>query len=145
MTHTYELAGKSVKELNADINAGVLTHGEALALVQIKLEGNMRDGARRRWTRVAEQLAAGSLDVGLAFTNGNKPKASKAKAKPKASAKPMAPAKPKHSEEKKLEFGTNEAAWGVFETSEKRHRRRPGEWRGDGDLCERRWHGSGCL
>ena len=90
MTHTYELAGKSVKELNADINAGVLTHGEALALVQIKLEGNMRDGARRRWTRVAEQLAAGSLDVGLAFTNGNKPKASKAKAKPKATAKPKA-------------------------------------------------------
>ena len=95
MTHTYELAGKSVKELNAEINAGVLTHGEALALVQIKLEGNMRDGARRRWTRVAEQLAAGSLDVGLAFTNGNKPKASKAKAKPKATAKPKAKAKAK--------------------------------------------------
>ena len=95
MTHTYELAGKSVKELNADINAGVLTHGEALALVQIKLEGNMRDGARRRWTRVAEQLATGALDVGLAFTNGNKPKASKAKAKPKATAKPKAKAKAK--------------------------------------------------
>lgn len=97
MTHTYELAGKSVKELNADINAGVLTHGEALALVQIKLEGNMRDGARRRWTRVAEQLATGALDVGLAFTNGNapKPKASKPKAKAKATAKPKAKAKAK--------------------------------------------------
>ena len=95
MTHTYELAGKTVKDLNADINAGVLTHGEAHALVLIKLEGNMRDGARRRWTRVAEQLAAGSLDVGLAFTNGNKPKASKAKAKPKATAKPKAKAKAK--------------------------------------------------
>ena len=95
MTHTYELAGKSVKELNADINAGVLTHGEAHALVLIKLEGKMRDGARRRWTRVAEQLEAGALDVGLAFTNGNKPKASKAKAKPKATAKPKAKAKAK--------------------------------------------------
>ena len=86
MTHTYELAGKTVKDLNADIAAGVLTHGEAHALVLIKLEGNMRDGARRRWTRVAEQLAAGGLDVGLAFTNGNapKPKASKPKAQPKA-------------------------------------------------------------
>ena len=68
MTHTYELAGKSVKELNADINAGVLTHGEALALVQIKLEGNMRDGARRRWTRVAEQLAAWRT-LKVAFTS----------------------------------------------------------------------------
>ena len=95
MTDTYELAGKTVKNLNADINAGVLTHGEALALVQIKLEGNMRDGARRRWTRVAEQLAAGGLDVGLAFTNGNAPKPKASKPKAKATAKPKAKAKAK--------------------------------------------------
>ena len=97
MTDTYELAGKTVKQLNEDITAGVLTHGEAHALVLIKLEGNMRDGARRRWTRVAEQLATGALDVGLAFTNGNapKPKASKPKAKAKATAKPKAKAKAK--------------------------------------------------
>tara|TARA_X000001036_G_scaffold433522_1_gene471288 strand:- start:186 stop:584 length:399 start_codon:yes stop_codon:yes gene_type:complete len=87
---TYVLAGKTVKELNADIAAGEITVEDAHALVLAKLDGNMRDGARARWTRVADMLAKGSLDVGQAFTNGNKPKA-----KAKTAAKPKAPAKRK--------------------------------------------------
>lgn len=93
---TYVLSGKTVKDLNADIASGEVTVADAHILVLAKLEGNMRDGARARWTRVRDMLAKGSLDVGQAFTNGNKPKAkAKTTAKPKAKAKTTAKAKPK--------------------------------------------------
>ena len=95
---TYVLSGKTVKELNADIASGEVTVADAHILVLAKLEGNMRDGARARWTRVRDMLAKGSLDVGQAFTNGNKPKAkakTTAKPKAKAKAKTTAKAKPK--------------------------------------------------
>ncbi len=92
---TYVLAGKTVKELNADIASGAITAEDAHVLVVAKLEGNMRDGARARWTRVANMLAKGSLDVGQAFTNGNKPKAKAKTAKAKAPAKRKTTAKPK--------------------------------------------------
>ena len=51
MTHTYELAGKTVKDLAPDINAGVLTQ-PTHALVLIKLEATCataQDDAGLAW------------------------------------------------------------------------------------------------
>ena len=92
---TYVLAGKTVNELKADIESGAITCEDALALVETKIAGKMRPGALKRWTRVRDMLAKGSLDTALAYRGDQakaKPKATtkaKAKAKPRAKAKPQ--------------------------------------------------------
>jgi hypothetical protein len=88
---TYVLTGKTVNELKADIEAKTITCADALTLVEAKIAGKMRQGALKRWTRVRDMLAKGSLDTTLAYRGeqADKPKAStpKAKAPTKSKAK----------------------------------------------------------
>ena len=89
---TYVLAGKTVNNLNDDIASGAITSADALVLVEAKIAGKMRPGALKRWTRVRDMLAKGSLDTTLAYRGEQ---AAKPKAKAKTAAKPKAPAKRK--------------------------------------------------
>ncbi|MEC7710654.1 MAG: hypothetical protein VX902_07750 [Planctomycetota bacterium] len=95
MTQAIDISGLTLKQVNENIADKTFTVAQVKAAITKKLSNpKMRKGAKARWTRALEQLStkgAKGIDIGLAFTNGNKvaedkPKGSKSKTKPEPKA-----------------------------------------------------------
>ena len=76
MTQAIDISGLTLKQVNENIADKTFTVAQVKAAITKKLSNpKMRKGAKARWTRALEQLStkgAKGIDVGLAFTNGNK-------------------------------------------------------------------------
>ena len=99
MTQAIDISGLTLAQVNEAIADKTFTVAQVKTAITAKIKNpKMRKGAKARWSRALEQLStkgASSIDVGLAFSNGNKaekPTASKPKPKTKTKAKPSTPA-----------------------------------------------------
>ena len=101
MTQAIDISGLTLAQVNEAIADKTFTVAQVKTAITAKIKKpTMRKGAKARWSRALEQLStkgASSIDVGLAFSNGNKaekPTASKPKPKTKTKAKPTPASKP---------------------------------------------------
>ena len=98
MTQAIDISGLTLAQVNEAIADKTFTVAQVKTAITAKIKNpKMRKGAKARWSRALEQLStkgASSIDVGLAFSNGNtakKPTASTPKPKTKTKAKAPAP------------------------------------------------------
>ena len=101
MTQAIDISGLTLAQVNEAIADKTFTVAQVKTAITAKIKNpKMRKGAKARWSRALEQLStkgASSIDVGLAFSNGNKvekPTASTPKPKTKTKAKPTPASKP---------------------------------------------------